>query len=394
MKKILVLSMLLLSILLQSCYSTPTVMLATSIYDTTTEIKDIDFVFDKIVESFENEDKELLKSLFSVSVQNHSETLDSNIDEFFAVLEGPIEVIEDKSFSPSYMSTGENVYEASYGGEDKFVISANGIRYTIFFDITTLNRFDSEDVGITTMDVVTDDALNSENFERNIQTGFYYQDIKETKEDVIWVEERSYNYVKDTRGLTTTDFLNFVNNEELKSTAVYNTTKAMEYKGEFGVLRETIGEPSFLHEDFHNYYYELSDGRILKCQVADGRMIYEGKKYGEIIALYIADRDGIVETIWTDDDIMYIDNGYCIVKEKDRSLTEKDFLKLIEKTSYMSGVVKTIGYPDAMRDYYNYYKLADGRYICVDYFTNEIKALSVGVDDDFETIWTNEDYSK
>ncbi len=387
MKKAIIASLMIIPILIHN----PITMLATSIYEPNKEIKDINFIFDKVIESFENEDKEELKSLFAPIVQNECKSLDQNIEDFFDILEGPIEVVT-YNVSEGYMSSGGGVYEASYGGKDKFVIKANGEEYLIRLDITTRDKNDDNNKGVTSIEVVTNEAFDSENFAYHSQDGFYFQDSAEVRDDIKWFGGNSYNYVKDTRGLTVDTFLNFVNNEELKNTAVYDSTVLIEYKGEFGLLRNTIGEPTIANDNFNDYYYELADGRFLNCVLADDMQRSLGKKYNEIIALTIVDSEGVLEVIWADSDIKLIDGYLCIADEKDRSITEEEFLKLFDKTSYMSGLVKLIGYPDYSCEYKNFYKLSDGRYIELNYFTNEISDALVGSNNDFEIIWENKNY--
>lgn len=348
-------------------------------------------MMDKIFETFDTEDKEGLKNLFSVNVRKVNSDLDEQIKTFFEVYKGPTEIEEIRYRA----SGGERVEYGKrrtelYNSYD-IVIKAGGVRYYIAVELVSRDDFDPNNEGIQTLNIATEDAHDSKYFVNYYsnedmggdQPGLYYQDSTDMREDIRWIEGRPWRYTNYDRKLSVDDLVSVI-----------------EIDDDYNKLVSVVGDPNCSWENFAYYYYELENGLFAVCKIddinhtirprVDGRVV----RPDVVVAIYIADEEENLETVWMADDVVQVIGGYYSYISVDRELTEDFFVSFALRSSSLSQLKDEIGLPniDTPSYWQCFYEIGDYRYVKCKFLGDDIKGFSV-VDSENKlyTIWEAED---
>ena len=327
---------------------------------------------DAVFAALDSGDKDGLKNLFAASAIKANPDLGSQIEAFLKVYSGPMEVenIHLLLYTGESTDHGKRRTELSDGGKD-IVIAAGGVRYYIRMMMYSRDDFDKDNEGIHTLEFATEDAYNSRYFvyhnEEDDGPGFYYQDSAEKRSDIRWIEGRAWKYTPYDRKLTA-DGLRAV----------------VEKDDDFNNFVAAIGEPNCSWTVYEYYYYELENGLFAVCKV-DGLITHirpdndAGRvdRPNTIVALYIADEEKNLETVWTPDDIAKVQGSYHYFLPKGRDLTEDSFSSFISRSQSISRLQDEIGLPDIEESWMYYYKISDDRYVQCRYRGDDIEEMSV-----------------
>ena len=323
--------------------------------------KDYQAMWEKMLKAVDSGDGNELVSLFSKTAIKDNPDFRTQLDAFFQVYKGPMEISDTKpqsGGSSEKIEYGKRETELSGGsGENTFLI-ADGIRYHIYMKICSHDDFDKDNEGILRLEIVTDEARNSKYFAWHYsQLGFYYQDSTEKRDDIMWIEGRSWDYKHIDRTLTADKLV-----------------EAVEMNDDFDAFTARIGEPNCSWEIYGTYYYELENGLFAVCQLSmDTRYDPDQKSYfkrNSIIAIYLADEEDNLQTIWMADDIIKVCGTYSYYTPvTNRELTEKMFVDFIGQSDDFSLLVKEIGPPDVNRDLSAkdcFYQISENRFVSCD----------------------------
>lgn len=348
-------------------------------------------MMDKIFEAFDTDDKEGLKNLFSVNVRNDSPDLDEQIDSFFEVYNSPTE-IEEIRYSTSggeQIEYGKRRTEL-YNSYD-IIIKAGGIRYYIAVELVSRDDFDPDNEGIQTLNIATQEAYDSEYFvyyysnedRGGDKPGLYYQDSTEMRDDIGWIEGRPWRYTDYDRELTMDDLVSVV-----------------EIDDDYNKLVSVLGEPNCSWDNYAYYYYELENGLFAVCKVEDINHTIRPRVDGRVakpdvvVAIYIADKEENLETVWmADDDIVQVLGSYYSYHSVDRELTEEVFTTFALRSNKLSLLKEEIGLPniDEPMYWHCFYEIADHRYVECQFLGDDIKKFSViDSENKLYTIWEAE----
>lgn len=347
-------------------------------------------LIEQIFETFDTGDEEGLKNLFSLNVKKVNPDLNNQIENFFEIFEGPIE-IEELSY---WTSGGEHVEYGErrtdlYNSYD-IIIKAKDIRYHIAVECVSTDDFEPDNEGIQTLNIATDEAYNSKYFVKYYshpdrggdKPGLYYQDSTEMRSDIRWIEGRPWRYTEYDRKLTV---------EELVSVASRDD--------DYSNLVSILGEPNCSWKTYSYYYYELENDLIAVCKTesinntirprVDGRVA----RPDVIVAIYIADEEENLETVWMADDIVQVRSGYYSYRPVERELTEESFISFVSKSTSFSQLEDEIGLPSLEpKSAWYYYEIEENRYIECYITGDNINEISV-VDNETKlyTLWEAEE---
>ena len=345
-------------------------------------------MLDDVLAAIVNDDKEALKSLFSVTASEAMD-LDSALDEFFDALTGPV-VVEEVGYLTSGGGLRHYGERQTYSRcADDVMISAGGVRYYVRMAVYEEDDFEPNNVGIHALEIATEEAIDSEHFATYLSydgkhPGFFYQYLTEKRDDVRFIEGSHRDYVPYDRTLTAEDIAAVVreNNDYLNLVSV-------------------IGQPNCSWKEYDYYYYELEDGLFAVCKVEDiwdknppttGSTVIEPNV---VVAVYIADEKENLETVWMADNIVKISGGYQIFTPADRSfpLTEDYFKSFAERGGNMPQLEEEIGLPNVIDEWHNnYYEIADNRYVeCYCNGTNIKSFWVVDSEDRLYAVWEAEE---
>jgi len=329
-------------------------------------------MLDAVFAALDNGDKDGLRNLFAVSASEANPGLDSQIEAFLNVYSGPVEVenIQLLLYAGESTDHGKRRTELSDGGKD-IVIVAGGVRYYIRMMMYSRDDFNNDNEGIHTLEFATEDAYKSRYFvyhnEGDDGPGFYYQDSAEKRSDIRWIEGRPWKYTPFDRKLT-----------------AENLRAVVEKNDDFKNFVAVVGEPNCSWTVYEYYYYELENGLFAVCKV-DGLITHirpdndAGRvdRPGTIVALYIADEEKNLETVWTPDDITKVLGSYHYFLPNDRDLTEDSFNSFISRSQSISRLRDEIGLPDIDESRTYYYKISGDRYVQCRYRGDDIEDMSV-----------------
>jgi hypothetical protein len=348
-------------------------------------------MMDKVFETFDTGDEEGLKNLFSVNVRNDNPDLDMQIESFFEVYNSPTE-IEEIRYSTS---GGEHVEYGKrrtdlYNSYD-IIIKAGGIRYYIAVEFVSIDDFDPDNEGIQTLNIATEEAHESEYFVNYYSNpnrggdnpGLYYQDSTEMRDDIRWIEGRPWRYTNFERKLTVDELVSVV-----------------EIDDDYNNLVSVLGEPNCSWNTYAYYYFELENGLFAVCKIEDIHQTIRPRVDGRVarpdvvVAIYIADEEENLETVWMADDIVQVLGGYYSYFPVERELAEEFFASFILRSKSLSLLKDEIGLPNIDTPMYwrCFYEIEDHRYIECKFLGDDIKGLSV-VDSENKlyTIWEPDD---
>lgn len=333
-------------------------------------------MMDKIFEAFDTGDKEGLKNLFSVNVRKDNPDLDEQIKSFFEVYKSPTEIeeIRYRASGGEHVEYGKRRTEL-YNSYD-IIIKAGGIRYYIAVELVSKDDFDPDNEGIQTLNIATQEAHDSKYFVNYYSNedmggdkpGLYYQDSTEMREDIRWIEGRPRRYTNYDRKLSA---------EELVS--------VVEIDDNYNNLVSVLGDPNCSWENFAYYYYELETGLFAVCKVDDINHTIRPRVEGRVarpdvvVAIYIADEEDNLETVWMADDIVQVVGGYYYYLPVDRELTEEIFSSFALRSSSLSQLKDEIGLPNIDTPMYwqCFYAIGNHRYVKCKYLGDDIKEFSV-----------------
>lgn len=349
-------------------------------FTTSREDKAFREMLDKVFIALDGKDKEGLKALFAVSSIKNNSNIDSQINAFFQVYKGPskIEHIDLQLFGSESIEYGKRKTELSGGGKD-IIITADGVRYYVSMMMYSRDDFNKDNEGIHTLEFDTENAHNSKYYARYNEEddgpGLYYQDSAEKREDIRWIQGRSWKYKYYDRKLTA---------DKLRSAARKDD--------DFSNFVTVIGQPNCSWTVYEYYYYELDNGLFAVCKLDHEVRPRDSSGYAvkpnSIVAIYIADEKDDLETIWMADDIVKVNGEYRYFTPVKRELSE-DFFKSFATSSHsLSKLQQEIGPPNIDETWYCYYKLADNRFVGCHYLGDNIEEFYV-VDskDKLYTIW-------
>ncbi len=337
-------------------------------------------MLDKVFVALDNNDKEGLKALFAVSSIKENTNLDDQINAFFKAYKGPLkkEHIKLLLHSSESIERGKRKTELSGGGKD-IIITADGIRYYVRMMMCSQDDFNKDNEGIHILEFDTENAYNSQYFvsykEEDDGPGLYYQNSADKRDDIRWIDGRSWKYKYYDRKLTA---------DMLKAAAEKND--------DFNNFISVIGEPNCSWTVFEYYYYELDNGMFAVCKLdhdvrprdSSGHAV----KPNSIVAIYIADEKDDIKTVWTAEDIVKVHGGYKYFRPVERELSEDYFRTFVTKSHSLSKLKEEIGAPNTDETWYCYYKLADNRFVGCHYSGDDIEELFIADSNDkLYTIW-------
>jgi hypothetical protein len=340
---------------------------------------------DKVFAALDSGDKEELKALFATSAIKDNPDIDSQIDNFFQAYNGPltIEHIDLLISSSESVEYGKRRTELVNGNET-VIITAGGIRYYVSMMMCSKDDFNKDNEGVQLLEFDTEDAKNSEYFasynEEDDGPGLYYQDSAEKRDDIRWIQGRSWKYTHYDRKLTA---------DQLRA--------AVEKSDDFDNFVTVIGEPNCSWTVYAYYYYELEDGLFAVCKVEDiinsvrprdssGQV----KKPNSIVAIYIADEKDDLNIVWMAPDIQKVQGEYYYYLPVERELSEDFFKEFAERSHSLTQLEKEIGLPniDEPSYWHCYYKISDDRYVECHFLGDNIEEFSaVDSKDKLYTIW-------
>ena len=337
-------------------------------------------MLDKVFIALDNKDKEGLKALFGVSSIKNNSNIDSQINNFFQVYKGPSKIahIDLQLYTGESIEHGKRKTELSGGGKD-ITITADGIRYCISMMMYSRDDFNKDNEGIHTLEFDTENAHNSKYYtsynEEDDGPGLYYQDSAEKRDDIRWIQDRSWKYKYYDRKLTT---------DKLRSAA--------EKDDDFKNFVTVIGEPNCSWKVYEYYYYELDNGLFAVCKLDHEVRPRSSSGYAvkpnSIVAIYIADEKDDLETIWMADDIVKLYGEYRYFTPVKRELSEDFFKSFVTSSHSLSKLKQEIGPPNIDETWYCYYKLADNRFVGCHYLGDNIEEFFVADSKDkLYTIW-------
>lgn len=340
-------------------------------YEVNRDKNDFIEMLEAVFESIENEDKEGLKALFAVSSVEADPEFDNRVDEFFEKIKGPVEI---EQLDPLLQTGGANYYGQRRitlnDSGSRLVIKAGGIRYRISMSMSSIDDFDKDNEGIHVLELVTEEAYNSPYFaRRNSSDGtLFVQDSVEKRDDIMWVEGRPHSYTYYDRTLTVEEMISFV-----------------EKNDKFEFLASAIGEPNGTGS-FEERYYEIGDKLYVVCKLGGDipydHLYIKNDKKDSVIAIYLADEENYIETVWMADEVARIDHNHRYIKHVDRELTEDFFVSFASRSQSVSELEEEIGGPTAGSTWRNYYELIDGRYVCCYYSGDSIDRIYITDSDD------------
>jgi hypothetical protein len=337
-------------------------------------------MLDKVFVALDSKDKEGLKALFAVSSIKKNSNIDSQINTFFQAYKGPLKIehIDLHLYTGESLEYGKRKTELSGGGKD-IIITAGGVRYYVSMMMYSHDDFNKDNEGIHTLEFDTENAYNSQCFacyyEEDDGPGLYYQDSAVKRDDIRWIQGRSWKYKYYDRKLTV---------DELRSAA--------EKDDNFNNFVAVIGEPNCSWTVYEYYYYELDNGLFAVCKLDHEVRPRDSSGYAvkpnSIVAIYIADEKDDLETIWMADDIVKVYGEYRYFSPVKRELSE-DFFKSFATSSHsLSKLKEEIGSPNIDETWYCYYKLVDNRFVGCHYLGDNIEEFYVADSKDkLYTIW-------
>ena len=306
-------------------------------------------IMDKVLAAFDKGDKEGLKSLFAAKAIEKDPDLDAQIEAFFEVYCGPMEIVqnEDSGHKDSIKRYGMRFTKFSNAPDT--IIVAGGVRYYLAMYVYLRDDFDKGNKGIHVLSIATELAYSSEYFchyREGDTPGLYFQDSAEKRDDIKWIEGDFYKYTPYERDLTA---------ENLKA--------IVERDDSYYWLVSDIGEPNC---SWHNmrHYFELENGLFAAC-VLDVYDRHGSGTTNSIIAIYLASegKSRERETIWMADGIAKVGGEYIDFQPIDRELTEDFFVSFFERSNSPEKLLAEIGPPNCKRSFSDYYQLTDGRYV-------------------------------
>lgn len=342
-------------------------------------------MLDKVLVALDSKDREGLKELFALSAIKKNSDIDSQIDSFFKKYKGPskIEHIHLLLSNSESIEHGKRKTELSGGGKD-IIIKADGVKYYVSMMMYSHDDFNKKNEGIHTLEFDTEKAHNSQYFayynEKDDGPGLYYQESAKKRDDIKWIQGRSWKYKYYDRKLTA---------DELRSVA--------EKDDDFNNFVAVIGEPNCSWTVYEYYYYELENGLFAVCKLNQDVRPRDSSGYAvkpnSIVAIYVADEKDALETIWMADDIVKVYGEYRYFKPSNKKLSEDFFKSFASRSHSFKQLTKEIGQPNVDRvtvsQSYYYYKISDNRFVGLDYSGEDNIDLFFVVDSDNKlyTIW-------
>jgi hypothetical protein len=340
-------------------------------YITSRDETDFHEMLDAVFATLDSKDNEGLKNLFANTVITENPELENQIDEFFQVYNGPME-IESINYSTSggekiEYGKRQTILQNSYD----IIIIAGGVRYYVSMVMYSRDDFNKEAEGIHILEFDTEEAISSKYFasynEEDDGPGLFYQHSAEKRDDIKWIDGMSWKYTYYDRILSAVDL-----------------SAVVEQDDDFNNFVAVIGEPNCSWSVYAYYYYELENGLFAVCKVEDkintvrprdssGAVI----RPNVIVAIYIADEENNLETVWMADDIVKIMNRYYYFLQIDRELSEDFFISFASRSSNLSQLKDEIGLPNVEDTWYCYYKLSNDRFVQCNYVGDTIEKFSV-----------------
>ena len=239
--------------------------------------------------------------------------------------------------------------------------------------------FNKKNEGIHTLEFDTENAHNSQYFayynEKDDGPGLYYQDSTKKRDDIRWIQGRSWKYTYYKRKLL---------DDELRSVA--------EKSDDFNSFVAAIGKPNCSWTVYGYYYYELNNGLFAVCKLDDDVRPRDSSGYAvkpnSIVAIYVADEKDDLETIWMANDIVKVNGEYRYFSPVKRELSEEFFKTFATSSHSLSKLKEEIGPPNIDETWYCYYKLDGNRFVGCHYSGNDIEEFYVADSKDkLYTIW-------
>ena len=337
-------------------------------YESNRDSKAFQETITAVFTAFDNYDKEGLKSLFAKNVLKENPDLDKQIEAFFNEYKGPMEIIEI-----NYSTSGGEHIE--YGKKRTelhnsydIIIEASNVRYHIKMEMFSRDDFDKGNEGIQTLNVATDEAYNSKYFvfyfsdinRGGDKPGFYYQDSTDKRDDIMWIEGRSWRYTNYDRSLTADDIRSIV-----------------EKNNDLNHLISKIGEPNCSWDIYKFYYYELENGLFAVCQLDNTtwERAWREIEKDAIVAVYIADEEENLETVWTSDTVVKLAGLYRHYEFYDRELTEEFFMSFVQRSNSLDELIEEVGPPNVDATWSAYFQISEDRFIACKYRGDDIQEL-------------------
>lgn len=340
-------------------------------YITSRDEKDYHEMLDAVFVTLNGGDDEGLKNLFAKTVIAENPDLDKQIDDFFQVYKGQME-IETINYSTSGGEKIENgKRQTRLNNAYDIILVVGGVRYYVSMEMYSRDDFNKEAEGIHILEFDTEEAISSKYFacynEEDDGPGLYFQHSAEKRDDIRWIEGRPWKYTYYDRRLTADDLRAVVEKDD-----------------DFNDFISIIGEPNCSWTVYAYYYYELKNGLFAVCKVEDKTNDVRPRDSSSavirpdvIVAIYIADEENNLETVWMADDIVEILGSYHYFLPIDRDLTEDFFKSFASRSSNLSQLEDEIGMPNVDETWYCYYKLSDNRFVECNYYGENIEKFSV-----------------
>lgn len=328
-------------------------------------------MLDGVFAALDSGDTGGLKKLFANTVIAENPDLDNQIELFFQVYEGPMEVEKIDYSTSGGESIESGKRQTILNNSFDIIIVASGVRYYVSMSMYSQDDFNKDAEGIHTLEFDTEEAISSKYFafynEEDDGPGLYYQDSSEKRDDIKWIEGRSWKYTYYDRKLTADDLGAIVERDD-----------------DFNNFVSVLGEPNCSWPVYAYYYYELENGLFAVCKVEDKINTVRPRdssgavlRPNVIVAIYVADEENNLETVWTADDIVKVLGTYHYFLPIDRELSEESFKSFASRSTNLSQLKDEIGLPNVDETWYCYYKLSDDRFVECNYYGEDIEKFSV-----------------
>lgn len=239
-----------------------------------------DRVFNAAVDAFlaavDARDSDAIKALFSPNALEQAEDIDGEIEKLFAFYPGPTQKCERDGVGSESGSSdhGKRIRR----GSDWFAVVCDGANYYCNFSMVFRNDMDGDEVGVWSIDFVSEKVICAEDFKFNAKPGLHAE--SEAPGDYQTRRIRHYPEV----------FVPIERELDREEIRIF-----LEKETDFDVFRDTFGEPNAETSKNSRYAYELPDEagekRYLILYVTDERKVRR--------ACIVNDTDiNNLETLW------------------------------------------------------------------------------------------------
>lgn len=222
---------------------------------------------DAFFEAVDARDAEAVKALFSQKALEEAEDIDAEIEKLFAFYPEPTQRCERDGVSTEWGSNDHGLHIRK--GGDWFAVVCGGENYYCDFSMVFENDMDETEIGVWSIDLVSEKVKCAEDFQFFAGAGLHAQSEVSGDYQTRRIGHYPHVFVPADREL---------DREEIRA--------FLEQEADFGAFRERFGEPNAEICANMSYAYELPDQdgekRYLKLQVSDGQQIRSAGIYNDV----------------------------------------------------------------------------------------------------------------